>query len=137
MRLYTTTKSSMYVFFFVQGIPFDDFKKFFQFLNNLDDFTMAMRMYTLADRPISQRKLLIISSFFSIVLHCIVLNISEEFQRAVKACVDYQLHPRLVETVFVVFDQDGDGHLSYHEFVCIMKDRLARGLSTVKACIGF
>lgn len=60
-----------------------------------------------------------------------IIRISEEFQRAVKACVDYTLHPRLVETVFVVFDQDGDGHLSYHEFVCIMKDRLARGLSTV------
>ena len=37
-----------------QGITFEEFKDFCQFLNNLDDFQIAMRMYTLADKPISQ-----------------------------------------------------------------------------------
>ena len=37
-----------------KGITFDEFKDFCQFLNNLDDFQIAMQMYTLADKPISQ-----------------------------------------------------------------------------------
>lgn len=37
-----------------KGISFDEFRVFCQFLNNLEDFTIAMRMYTLADRPISK-----------------------------------------------------------------------------------
>ncbi len=36
------------------GISFPEFKIFCQFLNNLEDFTIAMRMYTLADHPISK-----------------------------------------------------------------------------------
>lgn len=36
------------------GISFSEFKIFCQFLNNLEDFTIAMRMYTLADHPISK-----------------------------------------------------------------------------------
>lgn len=37
-----------------RGVTFDEFKTFCQFLNNLEDFTIAMRMYTLADHPISK-----------------------------------------------------------------------------------
>ena len=36
------------------GITFEEFRRFYQFLNNLDDFSIAMRMYTLADQPISK-----------------------------------------------------------------------------------
>ena len=36
------------------GISFAEFKSFCQFLNTLDDFEIAMRMYTLAEQPISQ-----------------------------------------------------------------------------------
>lgn len=38
------------------GITFPEFRIFCQFLNNLEDFTIAMRMYTLADHPISEGK---------------------------------------------------------------------------------
>lgn len=41
-----------------KGISFCDFRDFCHFLNNLDDFTIAMRMYTLADRAISKGVLL-------------------------------------------------------------------------------
>lgn len=44
------------------GISFDEFKVFCQFLNNLEDFTIAMRMYTLADHPISKGNLNYIST---------------------------------------------------------------------------
>lgn len=37
-----------------KGITFKEFRDFCQFLNNLEDFSIAMRMYTLADRAISK-----------------------------------------------------------------------------------
>lgn len=91
-----------------QGITFDEFYVFCQFLNNLEDFSIAMRMYTLADHPISK----------------------DEFHRAVKICTGTSLSPHLVDTVFAIFDEDGDGLLSYREFIAIMKDRLHRGFKS-------
>ncbi|XP_041359706.1 calcium uptake protein 3, mitochondrial-like isoform X2 [Gigantopelta aegis] len=88
-----------------KGITFQEFKQFCQFLNSLDDFAIAMKMYTFAQQPISQ----------------------EEFQRAVKMCTGYTLGRHVVDTVFQIFDTDGDGHLSHPEFISIMKDRLHRG----------
>ena len=38
------------------GITFEEFKDFCLFLNNLDDFQIAMRMYTLADKAISEEE---------------------------------------------------------------------------------
>ncbi|KAL0818805.1 hypothetical protein ABMA28_008129 [Loxostege sticticalis] len=91
-----------------RGITFDEFKTFCQFLNNLEDFTIAMRMYTLADHPISK----------------------DEFHRAVKICTGISQSEHLVSTVFAIFDADGDGLLSYKEFIAIMKDRLHRGFKS-------
>jgi len=48
-------------------------------------------MYTLADKAISE----------------------EEFSRAVAICTGRKLSPHLVHTVFQIFDNDGDGLLSY------------------------
>ncbi|XP_035453065.1 calcium uptake protein 3, mitochondrial isoform X2 [Spodoptera frugiperda] len=90
------------------GITFEEFKTFCQFLNNLEDFTIAMRMYTLADHPISK----------------------DEFHRAVKICTGISQSEHLVSTVFAIFDADGDGLLSYKEFIAIMKDRLHRGFKS-------
>jgi len=89
-----------------KGISFQEFKDFCQFLNNLDDFQIAMRMYTLADKPITQ----------------------DEFARAVYICTGKQLTSHIIQTVFQIFDEDGDGLLSYQEFVMMMKDRVNRGL---------
>ncbi|XP_043595538.1 calcium uptake protein 3, mitochondrial isoform X3 [Bombus pyrosoma] len=90
------------------GITFEEFRRFYQFLNNLDDFSIAMRMYTLADHPISK----------------------DEFQRAVKICTGSVLSDHIIDTVFALFDEDGDGQLSYKEFIAIMKDRLHRGFKS-------
>ncbi|EFN80855.1 EF-hand domain-containing family member A2 [Harpegnathos saltator] len=90
------------------GITFEEFRRFYQFLNNLDDFSIAMRMYTLADHPISK----------------------DEFQRAVKICTGTVLSTHIIDTVFALFDEDGDGQLSYKEFIAIMKDRLHRGFKS-------
>ncbi|VDI51565.1 Hypothetical predicted protein [Mytilus galloprovincialis] len=88
-----------------KGITFEDFQQFCHFLNNLDDFTIAMKMYTYADKSVSE----------------------EDFQRAVMVCTGQTLSTHLVKTVFQIFDSDGDGHLSHKEFISIMKDRLHRG----------
>lgn len=37
-----------------KGVTFKEFKDFCQFLNNLEDFSIAMRMYTLSDQAISK-----------------------------------------------------------------------------------
>lgn len=51
----------------------------------------------------------------------------DEFSRAVKICTGLTLTDHLIDTVFAIFDEDGDGLLSYKEFIAIMKDRLHRG----------
>ncbi|XP_030047294.1 calcium uptake protein 3, mitochondrial isoform X2 [Microcaecilia unicolor] len=76
-----------------------------KFLNNLEDFTIAMQMYNFANRSIGQ----------------------DEFKRAVYVATGLKLSPHLVNTVFKIFDVDKDDQLSYKEFVGIMKDRLQRG----------
>ncbi|XP_013412772.1 calcium uptake protein 3, mitochondrial isoform X2 [Lingula anatina] len=88
-----------------KGIVFKDFRDFFQFLNHLDDFSMAMKLYTVANQPVSQ----------------------ELFHRAVMVCTGLKLNPHVIDTVFQLFDIDGDGQLSHQEFISIMKSRLHRG----------
>uniref|UniRef100_A0A8C1HZ06 Mitochondrial calcium uptake family member 3 n=1 Tax=Cyprinus carpio carpio TaxID=630221 RepID=A0A8C1HZ06_CYPCA len=88
-----------------KGITFEEFRSFFQFLNNLEDFAIAMQMYNYANRPIGQ----------------------DEFARAVYVATGLKLSRHLVNTVFKIFDVDHDDQLSYKEFIGIMKDRLHRG----------
>ncbi|XP_068176963.1 calcium uptake protein 3, mitochondrial isoform X5 [Antennarius striatus] len=88
-----------------KGITFDEFRSFFQFLNNLEDFAIAMQMYNFASRSIGQ----------------------DEFARAVYVATGLKLTRHLVHTIFKIFDVDHDDQLSYKEFIGIMKDRLHRG----------
>uniref|UniRef100_A0A8C6STQ3 Mitochondrial calcium uptake family, member 3b n=1 Tax=Neogobius melanostomus TaxID=47308 RepID=A0A8C6STQ3_9GOBI len=88
-----------------KGITFDEFRSFFQFLNNLEDFTLAMHMYNFASRSIGQ----------------------DEFTRAVYVATGVTLTRHLVNIVFKIFDEDHDDKLSYKEFLGVMKDRLQRG----------
>ncbi|XP_031415453.1 calcium uptake protein 3, mitochondrial isoform X10 [Clupea harengus] len=94
-----------------KGITFDEFRSFFQFLNNLEDFTIAMQMYNFASRSIGQ----------------------DEFARAVYVATGLKLTRHLVHTIFKIFDVDHDDQLSYKEFIGIMKDRLHRGSRGYKA----
>lgn len=55
----------------------------------------------------------------------------DEFQRAVKICTGTVLSTHIIDTVFALFDVDGDGQLSYKEFIAIMKDRLHRGFKVM------
>ncbi|KAM4837102.1 calcium uptake protein 3, mitochondrial isoform 1-T1 [Thomomys bottae] len=105
-----------------KGITFDEFRSFFQFLNNLEDFAIALNMYNFASRSIGQ----------------------DEFKRAVYVATGLKFSPHLVNTIFKIFDVDKDDQLSYKEFIGIMKDRLHRGFrgyktvqkyTTFKSCL--
>uniref|UniRef100_A0A8C2D7R0 Mitochondrial calcium uptake family, member 3a n=1 Tax=Cyprinus carpio TaxID=7962 RepID=A0A8C2D7R0_CYPCA len=98
-----------------KGITFDEFRSFFQFLNNLEDFAIAMQMYNFACRSIGQ----------------------DEFGRAVYVATGLKLTHHLVNTIFRIFDVDHDDQLSYKEFIGIMKDRLHRGGRGYKAVENF
>ncbi|XP_062249801.1 calcium uptake protein 3, mitochondrial isoform X3 [Platichthys flesus] len=93
-----------------KGITFDEFRSFFQFLNNLEDFKIAMQMYNFANRSIGQ----------------------EEFTRAVYVATGIKLTRHLVNTVFKIFDEDHDDKLSHQEFIGVMKNRLHRGKGGVR-----
>ncbi|XP_037086688.1 calcium uptake protein 3, mitochondrial-like isoform X7 [Pollicipes pollicipes] len=99
----------------LRGITFGEFRDFCNFLNQLEDFAIAMRMYTMADQPISQ----------------------DEFLRAVKICTGKSLSDHVVDTVFCIFDEDGDGQLSYKEFIGFMKERRQRGFKTTPRTFGW
>uniref|UniRef100_UPI00398E86A4 calcium uptake protein 3, mitochondrial isoform X2 n=1 Tax=Pristiophorus japonicus TaxID=55135 RepID=UPI00398E86A4 len=98
-----------------KGITFDEFRSFFQFLNNLEDFAIAMQMYNFANRSIGQ----------------------DEFKRAVYVATGLKLSSHLVNTVFKIFDVDKDDQLSYKEFIGVMKDRLHRGFRGYKSAQGY
>jgi len=88
-----------------QGVTLDDFKAFNRFLNNIDDFIVAVRMFNMMHEPIGQ----------------------DVFIRAIKVSTGEDINPHIINVVFQLFDMDGDGKLSDVEFVGIMKDRLKRG----------
>ena len=85
----------------VQGISFQQFNDFCQLLNSLEDFSVAMTMYTIAGQPVSE----------------------EEFGRAAHICLGKPLDPNLVSTVFEIFDKDGEKKLSPFSFSSFLLSR--------------
>uniref|UniRef100_A0A915K318 EF-hand domain-containing protein n=1 Tax=Romanomermis culicivorax TaxID=13658 RepID=A0A915K318_ROMCU len=90
-------------------ITFDQFRMFCRFLNALDDFTIAVKLYTFADLPVSQT----------------------EFARAVKITTGFSFDAYFIDVLFKIFDVDDNGRLSYSEFIHIMKQRLHRGFRAI------
>jgi len=88
-----------------QGISFEEFRSFFQFINNLEDFAIALRLYSLAGKSIGRA----------------------DFKRAVMVSTGLQLTDNVVNCIYHLFDSDGDDKLSHVEFLGVMKDRLQRG----------
>uniref|UniRef100_A0A3B3SUD0 Mitochondrial calcium uptake 2 n=1 Tax=Paramormyrops kingsleyae TaxID=1676925 RepID=A0A3B3SUD0_9TELE len=89
-----------------QSITFDEFKSFCLFTNNLEDFAFSVKMISEANRPIG----------------------IAQFKRAVKIATGHDLSESVVDTVFKIFDLDGDNCLSRKEFLGVMNDRILRGL---------
>ncbi|CAM9232890.1 unnamed protein product, partial [Lampetra planeri] len=89
-----------------QSITFEEFKAFCLFTNNLEDFAISMKMVTEANRPVGMA----------------------QFKRAVKIATGHDLSENVLDTVFKLFDSDGDSCLSHKEFISVMRDRVLRGL---------
>ncbi|XP_049891841.1 calcium uptake protein 2, mitochondrial [Epinephelus moara] len=89
-----------------QSITFDEFKAFCLFTNNLEDFAFSMKLVTEANRPVGMA----------------------QFKRAVRIATGHNLSENVLDTVFKLFDMDGDNCLSHKEFMGVMKDRVLRGL---------
>ncbi|XP_039601376.1 calcium uptake protein 2, mitochondrial [Polypterus senegalus] len=89
-----------------QSISFEEFKSFCLFTNNLEDFAFTLKMISEANRPIG----------------------IAEFKRAVMIATGNELSDNVLDTVFKLFDLDGDNCLSHKEFLEVMDDRVRRGL---------
>ncbi|KAM3183002.1 hypothetical protein ACTXT7_011215 [Hymenolepis weldensis] len=86
-------------------IDFDAYSAFFHLLFRFEDLYSALKMYMISNRSISK----------------------EEFQRAARAVTGKRVNDSIVNTVFLLFDADGDGHLSAEEFISVTRSYLARG----------
>ncbi|KAM9190026.1 calcium uptake protein 2, mitochondrial isoform 2-T2 [Dugong dugon] len=89
-----------------ESISLDEFKSFCHFTTHLEDFAIAMQMFSLAHRPVRLA----------------------EFRRAVKVATGQELSDNILDTVFKIFDVDGDECLSHGEFLGVLKNRMHRGL---------
>ncbi|XP_076606694.1 calcium uptake protein 2, mitochondrial [Chaetodon auriga] len=89
-----------------QSITFDEFKAFCLFTNNLEDFAFSMKLVTGSNRPVGMA----------------------QFKRAVRIATGHDLSENVLDTVFKLFDMDGDNCLSHKEFMGVMTDRVLRGL---------
>lgn len=54
--------------------------------------------------------------------------IAAQFKRAVKIATGSDLSDNVLDTVFKLFDTDGDDCLSHKEFLGVINDRVLRGL---------
>ncbi|XP_053564491.1 calcium uptake protein 2, mitochondrial [Bombina bombina] len=89
-----------------ESINMKEFKSFCHFMNNLEDFSITMQMFSVANRAVKLA----------------------EFKRAVKVATGQELSKNVLDTVFKIFDLDGDNCLSHGEFLGVLKNRLHRGL---------
>ncbi|XP_016007662.2 calcium uptake protein 2, mitochondrial [Rousettus aegyptiacus] len=89
-----------------ESISLDEFKSFCRFMTHLEDFAIAMQMFSLAHRPVRLA----------------------EFRRAVTVTTGQELSDNILDAVFKIFDLDGDECLSHGEFLGVMKNRMHRGL---------
>lgn len=69
-----------------------------------------------------------ISSCHSDVCNIMLFFLLAEFKRAVKVATGQELSDNVLDTVFKIFDLDGDDCLSHGEFLGVLKNRMHRGL---------
>ena len=61
-----------------------------------------------------------------------LLFYAAKFKRAVKIATGHDLSDNVLDTVFKIFDTDGDNCLSHKEFINVMEDRVLRGLKVTR-----
>lgn len=92
------------------GITLSDYLNFYQVLYAINDIDTALTFYHMAGAPIERKTM----------------------QHVAQTVANVQLSDHVVDVVFVLFDENGDGKLSNREFVSVMKQRAMRGLEKPK-----
>jgi len=92
------------------GIHLNDYLNFYQVLYSINEIDTALQFYTIAGAPIERSTM----------------------KHVAKTVAHVELSDHLVDVVFTLFDNDGDGKLSNKEFVSVMKQRVMRGLEKPK-----
>lgn len=90
-----------------KGVSLAEVRAFFSFLRQIDDAELALSLFNYAGCSIGPGDL----------QHC----------AAILKC---PLSPAIIEFIFVLFDENGDGRLHYSEFIAVMKQ--ARNLGSAK-----
>ncbi|TRY80059.1 hypothetical protein TCAL_06778 [Tigriopus californicus] len=92
------------------GISLEEYINIFYLLMHIEDVEKALCFHNLAGASIDQRTL----------------------KHVAKVTADVDLSEHVVNVIFTIFDEDGDGGLSNREFVAVMKNKLKRGLEKPK-----
>jgi len=90
-----------------QRIPLEDIYEFWDLLTHLNEVEHAISFWTLSGAAIDK----------------------DTFNHVATIVCKKPLNPHLVEVIFNLFDEDGDGMLSHKEFFEVMKKRVSRNLS--------
>jgi len=92
------------------GVCLTDYLNFYQVLYSINDIDTALTFYHIAGAPIERQTM----------------------KHVARTVAHVELSDHLVDVVFTLFDNDGDGKLSNKEFVSVMKQRAMRGLEKPK-----
>ncbi|XP_023334803.1 calcium uptake protein 1 homolog, mitochondrial isoform X4 [Eurytemora carolleeae] len=92
------------------GITLKDYLNFYQVLFSINDIDIALTYHTIAGAPIERATM----------------------KHVARTVAHVDLSDHLVDVVFNLFDDNGDGKLSNKEFVSVMKQRAMRGLEKPK-----
>lgn len=65
------------------------------------------------------------------------MSLLAEFKRAVKVATGQELSDNVLDTIFKIFDLDGDDCLSHGEFLGVLRNRIHRGLRVTSSHIFF
>ena len=93
-----------------KGIQLGEYLNFYQVLYSINDIDTALTFYHMAGAPIER----------------------DTMKHVAKTVANVDLSDHVIDVVFVLFDEDGDGKLSNKEFVSVMKQRAMRGLEKPK-----
>lgn len=93
-------------------------------------------MVTGANRPVGMGKSSVsvrmhenVDTFLNRMMRLYFLHLNTaQFKRAVRIATGHHLSENVLDTVFKLFDMDGDSCLSHKEFIGVMNDRVMRGL---------
>ncbi|CBY24208.1 unnamed protein product [Oikopleura dioica] len=90
------------------GIHFEEVHNFFNFIKSIHEIEIAFTFFAMAGKEVDEEMMTSIA----------------------KTVCGVDLKPELVEMIFLIFDEDGNGTLSHKEFIDVMKKRLIRGLDS-------